>query len=73
MSEEVVSKQMKRYLDNKEKDNARAKRYFRSVYYVNNRDAILERVKQYRDSHRTKTIHPSRVKEFDNNLTVCFD
>ena len=73
MSEEVVSQQMKRYFENKEKYNARAKRYFRSVYYVKNRDAILERVKQYRDSHRTKPMHPSRVKHIDNNLTVCFD
>ena len=54
MSEEVRSKSLQRYYDNKEKYNEKAKQYFRSVWYVKNRDKILKKQKEYRDS-RPKT------------------
>jgi hypothetical protein len=50
MSEEVRSKSLQRYYDNKEKYNEKAKQYFRSVWYVKNRDKILKKQKEYRDS-----------------------
>ena len=50
MSEEVRSKSLQRYYDNKERYNEKAKQYFRSVWYIKNRDSILKKQKEYRDS-----------------------
>jgi hypothetical protein len=52
MSEEVRSKSLQRYYDNKEVYNEKAKQYFRSVWYVKNREALLKKQKEYRDSRR---------------------
>ena len=54
MTEEVRSKNLQRYYDNQEEYNEKAKVYFRSVWYVKNRDKILKKQKEYRDS-RPKT------------------
>jgi hypothetical protein len=75
MSEEVRSKNLQRYYDNKEVYNEKAKQYFRSVWYVKNRTKILKKQKEYRDS-RPKTykrkvevepqiIHPSLSVSFE--------
>ena len=78
MSEEVRSKSLQRYYDNKEKYNEKAKQYFRSVWYVKNREALLKKQKEYRDSRRKQTkqtkqkvvvlpyiINPSLIVSFE--------
>ena len=46
MSEEVRSKNLQRYYDNKQVYNEKAKHYFRSVWYVKNREKILKKQKE---------------------------
>ena len=64
-----------RHLFHKEKYNEKAKQYFRSVWYVKNRDKILKKQKEYRDS-RPKTykrkvevepyiLNPSLIVSFE--------
>jgi hypothetical protein len=62
MSEEVRSKSLQRYYDNKEKYNEKAKQYFRSVWYVKNRDIILQKQKEYRDSRRKETKETKQTR-----------
>lgn len=80
MSEtEVRSKNLQRYYDNKEVYNEKAKQYFRSVWYVKNREMILKKQKEYRDSQpkanrrkverKVERIPPT----INRSLTVCFD
>ena len=77
-TEEVRSKNLQRYYDNKEVYNEKAKQYFRSVWYVKNREALLKKQKEYRDSRckqtkRTKQkvlvlpyiINPSLIVSFE--------
>ena len=65
MSEEVRSKSLQRYYDNKEKYNEKAKQYFRSVWYVKNREQILKKQKEYRDSRRKETKQTRRKVEVE--------
>jgi hypothetical protein len=75
MSEEVRSKSLQRYYDNKERYNEKAKQYFRSVWYVKNREKILKKQKEYRDS-RPK-IHKRKVEVepqiINPSLSVSFE
>ena len=77
-TEEVRSKNLQRYYDKKEVYNEKAKQYFRSVWYVKNREALLKKQKEYRDSRRTQTkrtkqkvvvlpyiINPSLIVSFE--------
>jgi hypothetical protein len=75
MLEELRSKSLQRYYDNKEVYNEKAKQYFRAVWYIKNRDSILKKQKEYRDS-RPKTkkrkvkvqppiINPGLIVSFD--------
>ena len=78
MSEEVRSKSLQRYYDNKEKYNEKAKQYFRSVWYVKNRDIILKKQKEYRDSRRKETKQTRRKVEVEPqiinlSLSVSFE
>jgi len=70
MSEEV-SKNLKRYYLNQEKYNERAKLYFRSVWYVKNRNKVLLKQKEYRLARTPKVkeiIYP-----ISQSLIVSFD
>lgn len=77
---ETRSKSLQRYYDNKERYNEKAKQYFRSVWYVKNRDKILKKQKEYRDSlpkdSRPKT-HKRKVeaepKPVNLSLIVSFE
>jgi hypothetical protein len=51
---EVRSKSLQRYYNNRERYNEKAKEYFKSVWYVKNRELILQKQKIYRDSKRKK-------------------
>lgn len=74
MCDEVRSKNLQRYYDNKEKYNEKSKTYFRSVWYVKNRDMILKKQKIYRDSkpkqYKKKVVIHTVV---DPSLCVSFD
>ena len=76
MSEEVEvrSKQLQRYYDNQEKYNEKAKKYFRNVWYVKNREKILSKQKEYRESRKPKVVQV-REMTFPTNrsLIVSFD
>jgi hypothetical protein len=75
MSEEVRSKSLQRYYDNKERYNEKAKQYFRSVWYVKNREKILKKQKEYRDS-RPKTYKRKVEAEpqiINPSLSVSFE
>ena len=76
MSEEIRSKNLQRYYDNKEVYNEKAKQYFRAVWYIKNRDSILKKQKEYRDRRRkpstkrkvvvsTQIINPSLIVSFE--------
>ena len=65
MSEEVRSKSLQRYYDNKDIYNEKAKEYFRSVWYVKNREMILKKQKEYRDSRRKETKQTRRKVEVE--------
>ena len=78
MSEEVRSKSLQRYYDNKERYNEKAKQYFRSVWYVKNREKILKKQKEYRDSRRKQTKQTRRKVEVEpyiinSSLIVSFE
>ena len=78
MSEEVRSKSLQRYYDNKERYNENAKQYFRSVWYVKNRDIILKKQKEYRDSRRKQTKRTKQKVEvqpyiINPSLIVSFE
>ena len=75
MSDEVRSKSLQRYYDNKEKYNEKAKQYFRSVWYVKNRDIILKKQKEYRDSRRKQTKRKVEVEPqiINPSLSVSFE
>ena len=62
-TEEVKSKNLQRYYDNKEVYNEKAKQYFRSVWYVKNREALLKKQKEYRDSRRKQTKQTKQTKQ----------
>ena len=82
---ELISKNLQRYFDNKDKYNVRAKEYFNNVYYKQNREAILEKGRLYRakakltleGNQRLENVKKSRKEKQkyipNNNLTVCFD
>jgi hypothetical protein len=76
MSEEVRSKSLQRYYDNKEIYNEKAKQYFRSVWYVKNREMVLKKQKEYRDSRRPQTnrkrVEPI-IPTINRSLIVSFD
>ena len=76
MSEEIRSKNLQRYYDNKEVYNEKAKQYFRAVWYIKNRDSILKKQKEYRDRRRKPStkrklvvspqiINPSLIVSFE--------
>ena len=77
---ELISANLQRYFDNKDKYNLRAKEYFNNVYYIKNREAILEKGRLYRAKQRLQNVkRPKKEKEKqiylsnNNTLTVCFD
>ena len=75
---ELISANLQRYFDNKDKYNIRAKEYFNNVYYIQNREAILEKGRLYRAKQRLENIKKARKTKQkyisnNNNLTVCFD
>ena len=77
---ELISKNLQRYFDNKDKYNIRAKEYFNNFYYKQNREAILEKGRLYRAKQRLQNVKrpkKEKVKHIhttnNNNLTVCFD
>jgi hypothetical protein len=77
-TEEVRSKNLQRYYDNKEVYNEKAKQYFRSVWYVKNREALLKKQKEYRDSRRKQTKPTKRKVEvqpyiINPSLIVSFE
>jgi len=77
-TEEVRSKNLQRYYDNKEVYNEKAKQYFRSVWYVKNREALLKKQKEYRDSRRTQTKRTKQKVEvqpyiINPSLIVSFE
>ena len=79
-TEEVRSKNLQRYYDNKEVYNEKAKTYFRSVWYVKNRDDLLKKQKEYRDNrrktNRTKFNTPKIVTQpqiINPSLIVSFE
>jgi hypothetical protein len=76
-TEEVRSKNLQRYYDNQEKYNEKAKTYFRSVWYVKNRDIVLKKQKEYRDSRPKKYKRKVKVETqpyiINPCLTVSFD
>ena len=75
MSEEIRSKNLQRYYDNQQKYNEKAKTYFRSVWYVKNRDKILKKQKEYRDSRPKENKRKVEPLPPTNNLSliVSFD
>ena len=75
MSEEVRSKNLQRYYDNQQKYNEKAKQYFRSVWYVKNREIILKKQKDYRDSRPKVNKKKIELPPPTNNhsLIVSFD
>ena len=76
MSEEVEvrSKQLQRYYDNKEIYNEKAKKYFRNVWYVENREKILLKQKLYRESKKPKMVQVREITLPTNrSLIVSFD
>jgi hypothetical protein len=73
MFEEVRSKQLQRYYDNKERYNEKAKKYFRSVWYVRNRDKVLQKQKEIRDSQPKKCKPKQPIPETNTSLIVSFD
>lgn len=77
-TEEVRSKNLQRYYDNKEVYNEKAKQYFRSVWYVKNREALLKKQKEYRDSQRKQTKRTKQKVEvqpyiINPSLIVSFE
>ena len=77
-TEEVRSKELEKYYKNKDKYNERAKQYFRSVWYVKNREALLKKQKEYRDSRRKQTKPTKRKVEvqpyiINPSLIVSFE
>ena len=76
-TEEVRSKNLQRYYDNKEVYNEKAKQYFRSVWYVKNREALLKKQKEYRDSQPKQYTRKVKVKlqpqPVNRSLIVSFD
>ena len=76
-TEEVRSKNLQRYYDNKEVYNEKAKTYFRSVWYVKNRDELLKKQKEYRDSqpkqYRRKIKVTAQPYIINPSLIVSFD
>ena len=75
---ELISANLQRYFDNKDKYNTRAKEYFNNIYYIQNRKAILEKQRLYREKQRLENIKKPKKEKAkqiynNNNLTVCFD
>ena len=75
---ELISKNLQRYFDNKDKYNVRAKEYFKNVYYIQNREALLEKGRLYRVKQRLENIKKPKKEKAkqiynNNNLIVCFD
>ena len=75
---ELISKNLQRYFDNKDKYNTRAKEYFNNIYYIQNRKAILEKQRLYREKQRLENIKKPKKEKAkqiynNNNLIVCFD
>jgi len=77
MSEQVEerSKQLQRYYDNQERYNEKAKKYFRNVWYVKNREKVLLKQKEYRESRKPKVVMQMREITLPTNrsLIVSFD
>jgi len=76
MSEEIRSKSLQRYYDNKEVYNEKAKQYFRAVWYIKNRDSILKKQKEYRDRRRkpsTKRKVVASPQIINPSLIVSFE
>ena len=77
---ELISKNLQRYFDNKDKYNTRAKEYFNNVYYIQNKEAILKKGKLYREKQRPKKEKVIKLPKVeiikykpDYNLSVSFD
>jgi hypothetical protein len=69
------SKQMLRYIKNKDRYNTRAKEYYNNVYYPKHRQKLLEKSREQR-CKKKNIIHKPIVKietSRDTNLLVSFD
>jgi len=72
---EVMSKQLKRYYENKQRYNERAKIYYNTVYYPNHRQEILKKAEeQRRKKYKPRVIYlkPDPIIR-NKSLTVSFD
>ena len=58
---ELISANLQRYFDNKDKYNTRAKEYFNNIYYIQNRKAILEKGRLYREKAKETKLKLSSV------------
>ena len=75
--ENEMSKSLERYYKNKDRYNARAKKYYNEIYYPLNRNKLLEKQKEKRkiniNPYLKKELSKSIVIISDSCLTVSFD
>jgi len=75
------SKQMLRYIKNKDRYNTRAKEYYNNVYYPKHRQELLEKSREQRNKKKRLYItSPNKLKSIvkietcrDTSLIVSFD
>jgi len=79
--ETKISKQLKRYYENKDKYNERAKNYYNTIYYPKHREEILKKAVEQRKKNINPYIKPhiiyKKSREIYRNestsLIVSFD
>jgi hypothetical protein len=84
-NENKMSPVMLRYLKNKDKYNARAKKYFNEVYYPQHKTELLKKGKEQRELRKIYYVKKERVKKekekikkvlynsLNHSLIVSFD
>jgi hypothetical protein len=75
------SKEMLRYIKNKDRYNTRAKEYYNKVYYPQHRQELLEKSREQRNKKKRLYIVQPKINKSivkietsrDTNLLVSFD
>lgn len=75
------SKEMLRYIKNKDRYNTRAKEYYNKVYYPKHRQELLEKSREQRNKQKRLYINPPNKLKYivkietsrDTSLIVSFD
>jgi len=68
-----MSKEMLRYIKNKDRYNSRAKEYYNNVYYPKHRQELLEKSREQRNKKKRLYIVQPKINKSIVKIETCRD